>query len=514
MPHPLEQKMSALRRDARCLAAIRGSCLAAAAGLGAMLAWGLLDYLVHFQDRGLRILASFSIAGVFTWTAYRLFVAWRRLRPDAELARRVERRFPRLHDRLVSAVEFLHESDDDPWAGSPVLRRAAVERVAAEAAPLDFSVILDRRPFRRAVAWAVFAATAAAVFVAIDPPAARIALLRLANPFDCRAWPDLDAAGLPAAVEPPEVESLAVRLIPPVYTGRAASPGPRSFRASAGTAVEFAGRATRPLRSAVLRTDFGAAIPAEIGGDGCEFSIPAGRFVVERSGAYWFDLTDREGVHGGGDRSEIIVLPDDPQRQLAERRRLSIAELLRGQEDAIQNLADLSRRTLGRDRRELAPPEAAALGELAGRQIELAESLDSTLRAMESANGAAPTVEALQRARESALAGRMRAAAEQIERNQVGQAAAGQKQIAADLREILAVLAGEKQASGGRPAGEPLLAPEGGAIHAAIQRHWGDLPERLRQRLRRPPVEDYPPQYEKLIAEYYRRLAEAQPAPR
>ena len=37
---------------------------------------------------------------------------------------------------------------------------------------------------------------------------------------------------------------------------------------------------------------------------------------------------------------------------------------------------------------------------------------------------------------------------------------------------------------------------------------WGALPERARQQMQQLPVEDFPPKYERLIEEYFRRLAE------
>ena len=64
----------------------------------------------------------------------------------------VERRFPTLGDRLLSAVEFLHEAEDDPTAGSPALRRAVVAQAAAEAERLDFRRCSTRVRRVRAVA--------------------------------------------------------------------------------------------------------------------------------------------------------------------------------------------------------------------------------------------------------------------------------------------------------------------------------------------------------------------------
>ena len=59
---------------------------------------------------------------------------------------------------------------------------------------------------------------------------------------------------------------------------------------------------------------------------------------------------------------------------------------------------------------------------------------------------AAETVaDALDEARRLAISGQMRTAGEQIEQNQIGQAAAAQKQIVQILQEVLDILAHQRQ---------------------------------------------------------------------
>ena len=158
--------------------------------LGAMVALSLLDYLVRFQDIGLRVICSLSVAWIMVWACYRflylpLFV---RLR-NVELAQKLERRFPGLEDRLVSSVEFLRTSDDDPTAGSAELRRAVIDQATSETERLDFSELLDTRvPVRAAVTTAAVCLTAV-ILAALDPPALQIAVARIVNPFGQTAWP-------------------------------------------------------------------------------------------------------------------------------------------------------------------------------------------------------------------------------------------------------------------------------------------------------------------------------------
>ena len=166
MSHPLEQRLTQLRRRVERLLAVYGVCALLAGVLGGAMVLGWLDYLVRFQDRGLRIMASLALSGAVGWTAYRFFYLPRRKRlGDVDLALTVERRFPNLEDRLASAVEFLRQDEDDPTAGSPALRRAVIAQTVAETENLDFDAVLDARPATRAAWMAAAACLLAAIFV-------------------------------------------------------------------------------------------------------------------------------------------------------------------------------------------------------------------------------------------------------------------------------------------------------------------------------------------------------------
>ena len=177
MPHPLEQRSSSC--DAvRATAAVYGLSLATAALLATMAALGLTDYLLRFQDRGLRIIASLLVLGVLGWTFYRyVFPVWLERLQDVDRGRIVQRRFPRLGDRLLTAVEFLHVAHDDPTAGSTALRQAVVAATTAETERLDFSAVLDRRPTARA-AMVLGGVPSGRRCVVLDPLASQIAVAR------------------------------------------------------------------------------------------------------------------------------------------------------------------------------------------------------------------------------------------------------------------------------------------------------------------------------------------------
>jgi hypothetical protein len=115
-------------------------------------------------------------------------------------------------------------------------------------------------------------------------------------------------------VDPPAIETLRARLIPPAYTGWPPEDVEGNFRASVGTQVALSARATKPLASAVLVLDGGREFPAELSEDGLAVSVPlkAG-FVVEKSGFYTFRLADREGMTGGDTaRWEVRAVEDSP----------------------------------------------------------------------------------------------------------------------------------------------------------------------------------------------------------
>ncbi len=86
-------------------------------------------------------------AGVVSWIGLRLFRAFR----TKALALVLERRFPELDDRLISAVEAAesHERDASPIT-SAMLRQTIVE-AARTASGLDLGSVFDRKPLRRAV---------------------------------------------------------------------------------------------------------------------------------------------------------------------------------------------------------------------------------------------------------------------------------------------------------------------------------------------------------------------------
>ena len=90
---------------------------------------------------------------------------------------------------------------------------------------------------------------------------------RVARPFDYRAeggddhkmaWIHVDV------VQPPRVDSLAITLHPPDYTGWPVQPGERRIVALRGTVVEMAGRSNKPLSAATLHVAGGRKFSGQL----------------------------------------------------------------------------------------------------------------------------------------------------------------------------------------------------------------------------------------------------------
>ena len=76
-------------------------------------------------------------------------------------------------------------------------------------------------------------------------------------------------------VEPPVIQSLAIKLHPPEYASWPTTASGREIRGLKGTRVEFSGVSTKPLQSAQLKLGDDRLIAARIVDDGYGFALPA-----------------------------------------------------------------------------------------------------------------------------------------------------------------------------------------------------------------------------------------------
>jgi hypothetical protein len=425
MLHPLQIKLAATRRNIRRLLVVYGVSRMATVVLPALLLLGGIDFLLRFEDRGVRAIWSLAAGGIAAWGFVRyLLPALRRRLDEVAVAQRIESNLAGFGDQLSSAIEFLGERSNDPLAGSAVLRRAAVAQAEARIGQLDWSAAVDRRPVIRAAALAGAIALVAVAMCALRPADSLLAVVRLVNPLGSAAWPPLNdltfthrverlAVDQPfevelvdrnnhlpdevrieyrnasqsggeqidrekmqpvgdmmvarkdkvthsfdyraeggddykmawihvEVVEPPRIKSLEITLHPPAYTGWPAQPAQRRIIALRGTTVEMRAIATKTLASAMLYQKNGPVVVAHLTKDGRGFVIhpdpkaqsvhpspttdssakgagdtakepPAAALIVNKSGPYWFELRDREGlVAGPEDRWEIQAIADQP----------------------------------------------------------------------------------------------------------------------------------------------------------------------------------------------------------
>ena len=123
---PLREKVRSVGRRVGRLVLLHGLAWLVGAFLLVAFLLGLADYLLRVQDFGVRLIGWLGLVAVvcagFYYVVYPALV----FNPtDLEIARRLERFFPQLSDRLSSALAFLDQSEDDPLAGSAALRRAS-----------------------------------------------------------------------------------------------------------------------------------------------------------------------------------------------------------------------------------------------------------------------------------------------------------------------------------------------------------------------------------------------------
>jgi len=122
-------------------------------------------------------------------------------------------------------------------------------------------------------------------------------------------WLDVDV------VTPPQIESSTITLYPPEYTGWPPQKCERNVKALVGTRVAVQARTNKPLGGARLRTESGASVPAQLlaGANGFLLSHRGAEpWTIDKNGTYWFELVDRQGVHGGRqDRWPIRAVSDN-----------------------------------------------------------------------------------------------------------------------------------------------------------------------------------------------------------
>jgi hypothetical protein len=122
-------------------------------------------------------------------------------------------------------------------------------------------------------------------------------------------WHDVEV------VNPPQLETLIVKVHPPSYTAWPASEVDRHFNVLEGTGIEISGTASEPLSAAQVLVDgaepMAATIKPNTGGNaGREFQVAPEQWVASKSGEYRVELAGADGIAGVAGRWNIRVRPD------------------------------------------------------------------------------------------------------------------------------------------------------------------------------------------------------------
>ena len=118
-------------------------------------------------------------------------------------------------------------------------------------------------------------------------------------------------------IEPPHLESLAIEVHPPAYTGLPAASAERHLEVLAGTGIEINGTTSKPIQGARILQDGIEPIAATITADAADkqrraFRIGPDQWIAAKTGPYRLELIDDDGVAGVVGQWNLRVEPDSP----------------------------------------------------------------------------------------------------------------------------------------------------------------------------------------------------------
>jgi len=141
----IRQRLRTLRRRVAAAMAIEGAALLLAILLGTVLLSFALDRIFRLEIGARAALLPLMLLAL-GFAAHRLLLRRLRRVPGEEpLAVAVERRFPELRDRLISALQLSRVGEPERYGMSPQLVKEAIAEAEAPAAALRFGEILDGR---------------------------------------------------------------------------------------------------------------------------------------------------------------------------------------------------------------------------------------------------------------------------------------------------------------------------------------------------------------------------------
>lgn len=188
-PTVILDELAHFRARVRLLIWIGGLARIASVLFGSLCLAGFLDWLIHFDDPGLRVLVGGTIAAACGWILWRFLIApLRESLSGAILAARLEQRYPVLRGRLVSAVEFVQNGFSSA-AGAPGLQQVVVADALSRLPEIELSQVVETREVRRMTLLGAVVCTVTLIVVLLNPQAAATAMTRLLLPFSSHPWP-------------------------------------------------------------------------------------------------------------------------------------------------------------------------------------------------------------------------------------------------------------------------------------------------------------------------------------
>ena len=185
----VSEHLSELRGRIRMLTWVSGVSWTIVILFGGLLVSGLLDWMIHFDDPGLRLVIGVSLlaaAGVMAWR--QLIVPLIQPLTTTFLARRIEHRFPGLRSRVLSAVEFLQHRLDSRM-GSPELQKKVVDEAVRDLERIEPGDIVETRAVKNiTIAGSILCAMIGTVVI-LHPVEAATSVIRLMFPFAECPWP-------------------------------------------------------------------------------------------------------------------------------------------------------------------------------------------------------------------------------------------------------------------------------------------------------------------------------------
>lgn len=186
---PLQERLAELRAKVRQLLWLYGLSWLVAVLLGALLVVGCIDWFLHLDDAGVRLILGLGILGGAGYVAYKRLISPLKVPlSDIDLALRIECRFPKFRDSLVSTIQFLQDGQD-PRLGAPALQQRVIDKTLQQTRLMDFEDVVQTQPVQR-IAWtALLVCVTTALVVGFNQAEAATALKRLMFPFATHPWP-------------------------------------------------------------------------------------------------------------------------------------------------------------------------------------------------------------------------------------------------------------------------------------------------------------------------------------